>query len=94
MQLRIRRQGFAAADVQHMVPLPLMSSDAEARARVRVNRNRGCAEDEAVLAARSSAIFGCRLRGYLEWRAGLAQQLPATRPGGANSTGDAQQCIV
>ena len=46
MQLRIRRQGFAAADVQYMVPLPLMGSDAEARARVRVNRNRGCAEDE------------------------------------------------
>ena len=57
-------QGFAAADVQHMIPLPLMATDAEARARVRVNRNRGCAEDEAVLAARSSAIFGCRLRSY------------------------------
>ena len=44
VQLRIRRQGFAAADVQHMIPLPLMATDAEARARVRVNRNRGCAE--------------------------------------------------
>ena len=153
VHLRIRRQGFAAADVQHMVPLPLMGSDAEARARVRVNRNRGCAEDgqhaqrgpapparsrppsgperrglaiglaarvpnrgrcsalvpcqsrslsllpatiqdEAVLAARSGAIFGCRLRGYLEWRADLAQQLPTPRPGGLNSTGGVEQCVV
>lgn len=77
-----------------MVPLPLMSGDAEARARVRVNRNRGCAEDEAVLAARSGATFGCRLRGYLEWRAGLAQQLPAAGPGGVNSTGGVEQCVV
>ena len=29
VQLRIRRQGFAAADVQHMIPLPLMATDAE-----------------------------------------------------------------
>ena len=51
-------------------------------------------QDEAVLAARSGATFGCRLRGYLEWRASPAQQLPAARPGGLNSTGGAGPCVV
>ena len=94
VQLRIRRQGFAAVNVQQMIPLPLMGGEAEARARVRVNRNRGCAEDEAVLAARSGAIFGCRLNSYLKWRAALPRQLPVARPGGTNCTGGRQQCIV
>jgi len=69
VQLRIRRRGFAAVDLQHMLPLPLMRTLAEARAAVRVSRNRGCAEDEEVLAARSWDTFSCRLKGYLGWRA-------------------------
>ena len=73
-----------------MVPLPLMSGAAEARARVRVNSNRGCAEDEEALAARSRATFSCRLRSYLEWRAGLERPLGE---GGVNST-SLEPCVV
>ena len=29
LTLTLTRQGFAAADVQHMIPLPLMATDAE-----------------------------------------------------------------
>jgi len=75
VHLRIRRQGFAAADVQHMVPLPLMGSDAEARARVRVNRNRGCAED-GQHAQRGPARSSVRGRPQLQRLHPLAQGRP------------------
>ena len=77
--LRIRRRGFSAVDLQHMLPLPLLRGAAEARAHVRANRNRGCAEDEEALAARSWDTFSCRLRGYLGWRADFARQRAAER---------------
>eukprot|EP00964_Phaeocystis_antarctica_P045749 scaffold26351_cov64-Phaeocystis_antarctica.AAC.2 len=69
------RRGFAAADLQHILPLPLMNRS-EARAYAtscqrehcdRLN-NVGCADDEASLLADSGELFRCRLRSYVAWR--------------------------
>ena len=91
VHLRIRRQGFAAADVQHMVPLPLMGSDAEARARVRVNRNRGCAED-GQHAQRGPARSSVRGRPQLQRLHPLAQGRPLGPRGEASQLASPRGC--
>jgi len=75
VQVRMARRGFAAADLQHILPLPLMNrSEARAYAtscqREHCDRlkNIGCAGDEASLLAGSDELFRCRLRSYVAWR--------------------------
>ena len=75
VQVRMARRGFAAADLQHILPLPLMNrSEARAYAtscqREHCDRlkNVGCADDEASLLADSGELFRCRLRSYVAWR--------------------------
>ena len=75
VQVRMARRGFSAADLQHMLPLPLMNrSEARAYAtscqREHCDRlkNVGCADDEASLLADSGELFRCRLKSYVAWR--------------------------
>ena len=75
VQVRMARRGFAAADLQHILPLPLMNrSEARAyatscqREHCERLKNVGCAGDEASLLAGSGELFRCRLRSYVAWR--------------------------